>query len=85
MQPGQSSFVTLEQHLRGMKIVAGAFIFALVVFAMIATFARGGEIICEECDEEFAEHRLHYNDVRGVNFVQLCHDCFSKSHIQQHA
>jgi len=49
------------------------------------TFARGGEIICEECDEEYAEHRLHYNDVRGVNFVQLCHDCFSKSHIQQHA
>ena len=43
MQPGQSSFVTLEQHLRGMKIVAGALIFALVVFAMIATFARGGE------------------------------------------
>ena len=39
------------------------------------TFERKGEIICQECDEEFAEYRLHVNGQANV-YTELCHECF---------
>jgi hypothetical protein len=40
-----------------------------------------GEIICHECDEEYAEYRLHVHLQTQIAQIpiDLCHECFCKN------
>ena len=40
------------------------------------TWEKGGEIICEVCEEEYAEHQVEFGFVGSLNFKNYCHGCF---------